>query len=84
MQQRTRILLAAVLAAASAGVAYCAPPPILDMDEQPIRATFTDRFEPIAPKCDVPGALTALAGAETVKCATANQVNLEAKGDRFQ
>ena len=73
MKRRTKIKLALVLIALSP--AYCALPRIVARHEHP---SFTERFEPFAAKCDVPGAL---AGAEPIPCATANQVNRELKGD---
>ena len=73
MKRRTKITLALVLIALSP--AYCALPRIVARHEHP---SFTERFEPFAAKCDVPGAL---AGAEPIPCATANQVNRELKGD---
>ena len=76
MKRRTKIKLALVLIALSP--AYCALPRIVARHEHP---SFTERFEPLAAKCDVPGVLAALAGAEPIPCATANQVNRELKGD---
>jgi len=76
VKRRTKITLALVLIALSP--AYCALPRIVARYEHP---SFTERFEPLAAKCDVPGVLAALAGAEPIPCATANQVNRELKGD---